>query len=231
MTVSCLVFSSRRRHTRCLSDWSSDVCSSDLSLLRRERGHVLLKKGRSCGRQSPGGVHLEGRSPPGECPRTGFKSGSSEIQEIRSHHDCIEIRRRRSGAVCTTGAVDCVGKLPTRITWIGVDAEATRQEIRSGCGTPRCAYVRESPGEPLLRKRIAAAATDSAVSKRGTRRGEKEVGQYRRAAKPGCHQEGEVVLPRRSDRRASAVAQNRELDGSGGLGRLGESARHGRGGC
>src|SRR6201999_4624686 len=35
--LSCLVFlccsyffSIRRRHTRCLSDWSSDVCSSDL---------------------------------------------------------------------------------------------------------------------------------------------------------------------------------------------------------
>src|SRR5262245_65221130 len=31
--LSCSVFfffSSRRRHTRCLSDWSSDVCSSDL---------------------------------------------------------------------------------------------------------------------------------------------------------------------------------------------------------
>src|SRR5437899_7871935 len=27
-------FSSRRRHTRCLSDWSSDVCSSDLALDR-----------------------------------------------------------------------------------------------------------------------------------------------------------------------------------------------------
>src|SRR5258705_9956441 len=26
-------FSSRRRHTRCLSDWSSDVCSSDLAAL------------------------------------------------------------------------------------------------------------------------------------------------------------------------------------------------------
>src|SRR5262245_66117976 len=26
-------FSSRRRHTRCLSDWSSDVCSSDLSVI------------------------------------------------------------------------------------------------------------------------------------------------------------------------------------------------------
>src|SRR5205814_3128212 len=27
-------FSSRRRHTRCLSDWSSDVCSSDLVFLK-----------------------------------------------------------------------------------------------------------------------------------------------------------------------------------------------------
>src|SRR5262245_64875672 len=27
-------FSSRRRHTRCLSDWSSDVCSSDLGSSR-----------------------------------------------------------------------------------------------------------------------------------------------------------------------------------------------------
>src|SRR5258705_2749372 len=27
-------FSSRRRHTRCLSDWSSDVCSSDLYRVR-----------------------------------------------------------------------------------------------------------------------------------------------------------------------------------------------------
>src|SRR5258705_4628503 len=30
-------FSSRRRHTRCLSDWSSDVCSSDLT---REAGEI-----------------------------------------------------------------------------------------------------------------------------------------------------------------------------------------------
>src|ERR1035438_10553566 len=31
-SVSVRVFSTRRRHTRCLSDWSSDVCSSDLKL-------------------------------------------------------------------------------------------------------------------------------------------------------------------------------------------------------
>src|SRR5437899_3956614 len=35
-TSSVFFFSSRRRHTRCLSDWSSDVCSSDLV---RPTGH------------------------------------------------------------------------------------------------------------------------------------------------------------------------------------------------
>src|SRR5256884_6167945 len=30
----CFFFSSRRRHTRCSRDWSSDVCSSDLEELR-----------------------------------------------------------------------------------------------------------------------------------------------------------------------------------------------------
>src|SRR3989449_11353415 len=29
--MGCFFFSSRRRHTRCSRDWSSDVCSSDLS--------------------------------------------------------------------------------------------------------------------------------------------------------------------------------------------------------
>src|SRR5262249_58230185 len=29
--VVCLLFSSSRRHTRLVSDWSSDVCSSDLA--------------------------------------------------------------------------------------------------------------------------------------------------------------------------------------------------------
>src|SRR5947199_2372141 len=35
LTFSSFFFSSRRRHTRCLSDWSSDVCSSDLRETRR----------------------------------------------------------------------------------------------------------------------------------------------------------------------------------------------------
>src|SRR5262245_66681465 len=33
-------FSSRRRHTRCLSDWSSDVCSSDLARFEVRHGPV-----------------------------------------------------------------------------------------------------------------------------------------------------------------------------------------------
>src|SRR5947199_3507263 len=35
--MCCFFFSSRRRHTRCLSDWSSDVCSSDLSVTSATR--------------------------------------------------------------------------------------------------------------------------------------------------------------------------------------------------
>src|ERR1035441_10731562 len=38
-------FSSRRRHTRCLSDWSSDVCSSDLITIdpvTRIEGHAKI---------------------------------------------------------------------------------------------------------------------------------------------------------------------------------------------
>src|SRR5258705_7106013 len=35
-------FSSRRRHTRCLSDWSSDVCSSDLAVRRAIRPDTIL---------------------------------------------------------------------------------------------------------------------------------------------------------------------------------------------
>src|SRR5437588_11423252 len=34
MVSFCFFFSSRRRHTRSLCDWSSDVCSSDLHRLR-----------------------------------------------------------------------------------------------------------------------------------------------------------------------------------------------------
>src|ERR1017187_3089788 len=46
-------FSSRRRHTRYIGDWSSDVCSSDLRL-------STMRSGSSLGQQVPGGL-------PGKC--------------------------------------------------------------------------------------------------------------------------------------------------------------------
>src|SRR5438046_7789998 len=43
-------FSSRRRHTRLVSDWSSDVCSSDLALSReKDLSGDLLPKLRQAG--------------------------------------------------------------------------------------------------------------------------------------------------------------------------------------
>src|SRR2546422_7376635 len=33
-------FSSRRRHTICSRDWSSDLCSSDLSIRRKSQKHI-----------------------------------------------------------------------------------------------------------------------------------------------------------------------------------------------
>src|SRR6202046_4845043 len=40
MSVSVFFFSSRRRHTRSKRDWSSDVCSSDLRLMKA--GHECV---------------------------------------------------------------------------------------------------------------------------------------------------------------------------------------------
>src|SRR5256884_910530 len=37
-------FSSRRRHTRCSRDWSSDVCSSDLIVVPQKKGEPIIIK-------------------------------------------------------------------------------------------------------------------------------------------------------------------------------------------
>src|SRR5258706_5235765 len=41
MCMSLFFFSSRRRHTRLVSDWSSDVCSSDLWAIFQNESNVL----------------------------------------------------------------------------------------------------------------------------------------------------------------------------------------------
>src|SRR5205814_4808596 len=52
-------FSSRRRHTRCLSDWSSDVCSSDLVVLFV--GAAMIAWGESCDMAAGGRLDLNKR--------------------------------------------------------------------------------------------------------------------------------------------------------------------------
>src|SRR3989454_10830096 len=50
--MCCFFFSSRRRHTRLQGDWSSDVCSSDLSAVR---GCLRSQLGRIAARNSCSG--------------------------------------------------------------------------------------------------------------------------------------------------------------------------------
>src|SRR3989442_7072999 len=68
-------FSSRRRHTRCGRDWSSDVCSSDLALPCREAralaGRVSARPRRGAARRGSGG----GPRPRGPLDRAGRALG------------------------------------------------------------------------------------------------------------------------------------------------------------
>src|SRR5438034_5263444 len=78
-------FSSRRRHTRSLCDWSSDVCSSDLRWLlelfdeQRERTLVDL----------PGGVGK--RVGVGQCHAAPLESGVARSEERRVGKECRDL--------------------------------------------------------------------------------------------------------------------------------------------
>src|SRR2546429_99767 len=57
-------FSSRRRHTRCSRDWSSDVCSSDLAYVEQHKGelnNIRAMINTDSGAQQPLGLQLNGR--------------------------------------------------------------------------------------------------------------------------------------------------------------------------
>src|SRR5437016_12499620 len=78
-------FSSRRRHTRLVSDWSSDVCSSDLqSRTRRPLLQDVVWRGRLCGGERRAGRHLRdyaGQSRHSSCERPdGSLGGSAQGQ-------------------------------------------------------------------------------------------------------------------------------------------------------
>src|SRR5438045_5622137 len=73
--VFLFFFSSRRRHTRCLSDWSSDVCSSDLESVGR--GRLSRSSRKSVRRASTGsGVNAAKK-------RERSEEHTSELQSLR----------------------------------------------------------------------------------------------------------------------------------------------------
>src|SRR5262249_58210196 len=55
---SLFFFSSRRRHTRLVSDWSSDVCSSDLQVALADARDPVTAKARTLGIAAIGQRHL-----------------------------------------------------------------------------------------------------------------------------------------------------------------------------
>src|SRR5438045_9668985 len=85
----CFFFSSRRRHTRCLSDWSSDVCSSDLFARgwfdpRRKRPLPRFP-GRVAVITSPTGARSEERSVGKECRAVvGGNPGKKNMTDTRN---------------------------------------------------------------------------------------------------------------------------------------------------
>src|SRR5438045_5338222 len=87
--VFCFFFSSRRRHTRCLSDWSSDVCSSDL-------GEDRVRAGR---RLAVMGARLEcydERAPAGALARGLERSEERRVgKEWRSRGAADQVEKRR----------------------------------------------------------------------------------------------------------------------------------------
>src|SRR2546422_2468007 len=59
VVICFFFFSSRRRHTRCSRDWSSDVCSSDLSTRDLEPWTCGRGTGLDAGSHDAAGTHSE----------------------------------------------------------------------------------------------------------------------------------------------------------------------------
>src|SRR2546421_8043748 len=87
-------FSSRRRHTRSDRDWSSDVCSSDLTERKRQERKATVPRikkpqARSASRKRPGPIVIA-RQEAVQCPRRDSVIGLSErrSEERRVGKEC-----------------------------------------------------------------------------------------------------------------------------------------------
>src|SRR5262245_26786555 len=114
-------FSSRRRHTRCLSDWSSDVCSSDLNSFCLVHGLCVVQGQRShhtASRHQRDGDRRARRSRDG-CPRLpGLRAPSISVRSCygRRGHGIYNGRVARHQSTCGTALEEdltCRGRYNT----------------------------------------------------------------------------------------------------------------------
>src|SRR5262249_56703619 len=89
-SCSCFFFSSRRRHTRLVSDWSSDVCSSDLL--------TTGGPGRAPNRAMLRAVGFLDED--FDRPMIGVASLFSDITQCNAHLDRLRSEERRVGKEC-----------------------------------------------------------------------------------------------------------------------------------
>src|SRR5690606_41112105 len=88
--VLTFFFSSRRRHTRFSRDWSSDVCSSDLSTIVRPRRSTPSNTTKIEGKN----VQLLGDPMLNNCASTGSPANSATMLGEIGRASCREIEER-----------------------------------------------------------------------------------------------------------------------------------------
>src|SRR5207245_5975851 len=94
-------FSSRRRHTRCYRDWSSDVCSSDLKKMDERR---TIEKETDAALEFLS--HLHKRFGSWYLAAAAYDSGENRIAHIMKHrlgHEKGRSEERRVGKECRCG--------------------------------------------------------------------------------------------------------------------------------
>src|SRR5947207_5534564 len=86
-------FSSRRRHTRSLCDWSSDVCSSDLDQLARSNGltpdQVAAARAALARAERLSGLARRDALAPLATQLNGDSRSEEHTSELQSHSDLV----------------------------------------------------------------------------------------------------------------------------------------------
>src|SRR5207253_7637575 len=95
-------FSSRRRHTRWPRDWSSDVCSSDLTVFSDRTRERLRETRDDSGHQRRNENETNGSQP--ACPKRG--GGFFDIQ-FHPFQNRLRSEERRVGKECRYGGWRC----------------------------------------------------------------------------------------------------------------------------